>query len=57
MASSVSGRQKVLAEKKQLAEELAMTQKRLADTQEELDAWQRQTMILTQPSTFSSSGA
>lgn len=28
-----------------LAEELAATRKRLVDTQEELDAWQRQTMV------------
>jgi len=40
---------KVMAEQNKLAEELAATQKRLAETQEELDAWQRQTMILTQP--------
>lgn len=39
----------VMNEKRALAEELAATRKRLVDTQEELDAWQRQTMILTQP--------
>merc|ERR1711966_615089 len=38
-----------MEEKRALEEELTATRKRLVDTQEELDAWQRQTMILTQP--------
>ena len=39
----------VMQEKKLLEETLAETRQRLTDTQEELDAWQRQSMILTQP--------
>lgn len=39
----------VMEEKRALEEELTATRKRLVDTQEELDAWQRQTMVLTQP--------
>lgn len=33
----------------EVQEELEETRKQLADTREELDAWQRQTMVLTQP--------
>jgi chromosome segregation ATPase len=35
----------VMEEKRALEEELTATRKRLVDTQEELDAWQRQTMV------------
>eukprot|EP00658_Telonema_sp_P-2_P055955 TRINITY_DN4446_c0_g1_i4.p1 TRINITY_DN4446_c0_g1~~TRINITY_DN4446_c0_g1_i4.p1 ORF type:complete len:329 (-),score=135.00 TRINITY_DN4446_c0_g1_i4:117-1103(-) len=37
------------AQNRELHEELDETRRLLADTREELDAWQRQTMVLTQP--------
>jgi len=40
---------KVMKDKGAIEAQLMATEKRLAETQEELDAWQRQTMILTQP--------